>query len=45
MRHVYDLHVLRGHYDPAPVIGLARMIIGQMSKLMDINSRRTAIIR
>ena len=27
VRHVYDLHVLRAHYDPAAVVTLARMII------------------
>ena len=27
MRHVYDLHVVRSHYDPAAVIALAREII------------------
>ena len=27
MRHVYDLHIVRSHYDPAEVIALAREII------------------
>jgi hypothetical protein len=27
VRHVYDLHVTRAHYDPAGVIALARDII------------------
>jgi hypothetical protein len=29
VRHIYDLHVLRGHYDPATVTGLASGIIRQ----------------
>ena len=28
VRHVYDLHVVRSHYDPAEVISLAREIMG-----------------
>ena len=27
VRHIYDLHVLRGHYDAAKVVTLARMIM------------------
>jgi hypothetical protein len=27
VRHVYDLHVIRSHYDPAEVIALAREIM------------------
>jgi hypothetical protein len=27
VRHIYDLHVIRPHYDPAEVAALARMIM------------------
>jgi hypothetical protein len=28
VRHVYDLHIARSHYDPTEVVALAREIIG-----------------
>ena len=27
VRHVYDLHIVRSHYDPSEVVALAREII------------------
>jgi hypothetical protein len=45
VRHAYDLHVIRSHYDPAEVIALAREIMRADVEVTVISFPHTAKIR